>query len=264
MGRVDTVPASTPQVGHATALRNRCVVPQGLSRVTRGGSAFPEEFKFPAGAHGLQSRGPVSKRPQSAPGFTIVELMVVVTIIAVVSALVLPGAVQMMRERKAQQAAVSVLDIVRETRSRAMYRGMAHTLVIQTAGTALRLESWEGTSSSCRLSQFGGGLFNAADRVYALDLSAASFARDNLVAQVSVPSGATYVQLCFTPLGVAYFSTTPIPDATLPSAVWTNNSGAVGTGGGFVVDVFQRNGTVDGGVRRRVVIPLSGMPRMRS
>lgn len=264
MGRVDTVPASPSQVGHATEVCNRCVVPQGLSAPPRGSEGFSAEFKFPVRAHGLQSRVSIPMRPQASPGFTIVELMVVVTIIAVVSALVLPGAVQMMRERKAQQAAVSVLDIVRETRSRAMYRGMAHTLVIQTAGTALRLESWEGTSSSCRLSQFGGGLFNAADRVYALDLSAASFARDNIVAQVSIPTGATYVQLCFTPLGVAYFSTTPIPDATLPSAVWSNNSGAIGTGGGFVVDVFQRHGSVDGGVRRRVVIPLSGMPRMRS
>ncbi len=264
MGRVDTVPASASQVGYATEVCNRCVVPQALSRGPAGRRGFPAEFKFLAGAHGLQSKGVVTRRPQSAPGFTLVELMVVVTIIAVVSALVLPGAVQQMRERKAQQAATSVLDIVRETRSRAMYRGMAHTLVIQTAGTALRLESWEGTSSSCRLSQFGGGLFNAADRVYALDLSSATFARDNVAAQISIPSGASYIQLCFTPLGVAYFSTTAIADGTLPSSLWTNSSTAIGSGGGFVVDVYQRNGALDAGVRRRVVIPLSGMPRMRS
>jgi|GEM_PF-1657634 len=225
---------------------------------------LPEEFKFLTGAHGLQSKSLVTQRLQPPSGFTIVELMVVVTIIAVVSALVLPGAVQVLRERRAQQAAVSVLDIARETRTRAMYRGMAHTLVIQSAGSALRLESWEGTSSSCRLSQFGGGLFNAADRVYTLDLSSAAFARDNIGAQVSVPSGASYVQICFTPLGVAFFSTSPIADGTLPASVWSNDSGVIGTGGGFVVDVYQRRGSVDGGVRRRVVIPLSGMPRMRS
>jgi prepilin-type N-terminal cleavage/methylation domain-containing protein len=229
-----------------------------------GGVDFPEEFKFPTRAHGLQSKAVVTQRFHSAPGFTIVELMVVVTIIAVVSALVLPGAVQVLRERRAQQAATSVLDIARETRTRAMYRGMAHTLVIQSAGTALRFESWEGSSSSCRLSQFGGGLFNAADRVYALDLSTTTFARDNIGAQVSVPSGASYVQICFTPLGVAFFSTSPIADGTLPASVWSNDSGVIGSGGGFVVDVFQRRGSVDGGVRRRVVIPLSGMPRMRS
>lgn len=243
---------------------NRCVVSQGLSRNPWNPWSFFAEFKLATGAHGLQIPRVVSVPSRSAAGFTIVELMVVVTLIAVVSALVLPGAVQTMRERKAQQAAISVLDIVRETRSRAMYRGMAHTLVIQTAGSALRFEAWEGTSSSCRLSQFGGGLFNAAERVYVLDLSAANFARDHIAAQVSVPSGASYVQLCFTPLGVAYFSTTPIADATLPSAVWTNNSTAIGIGGGFVVDVFQRIAGADGGVRRRVVIPLSGIPRMRS
>ena len=71
----------------------------------------------------MQLRPDVQLRPASSHGFSLVELMVVVTIIAVVSALVLPSMVQVIRERHAQQAATSVLDIVRETRSRAMYRG---------------------------------------------------------------------------------------------------------------------------------------------
>lgn len=264
MGRVDTVPATAPQEGSRPEVCNRCGVPQGLSRRPPRSHAFRAKFTSHTGAHGLQSAAAVLRRPHRPQGFTIVELMVVVTIIAVVSALVLPGAVQQLRERKAQQAATSVLDIVRETRSRAMYRGMAHTLVIQSAGSALRMDAWEGTSSSCRLSLFGGGLFNSGDRVYSLDLSLPAFARDNVGAQVSVPTGASYVQLCFTPLGVTFFSTSPIADSTLPTAIWTNNSAAIGSGGGFVIDVFQRRGSLDGGVRRRVVIPLSGMPRMRS
>ncbi len=216
------------------------------------------------GAYGLQSTGTVRSRSASTQGFTIVELMVVVTIIAVISALVLPSMVQVVRERHAQQAAISVLDIARETRSRAMYRGVAQTLVIETVGTTLRMNSYEGTASSCRLSRFGGGLFDPATRVYTLDLSSAAYTRDGIAAQVSLPAGVTFLQICYTPLGVAFFSTTPIPDATLPSAVWSNDSAAVGSGGSFVVDVYRSASGTDSGVRRRVVIPLAGTPRMRT
>lgn len=201
------------------------------------------------------------RRPTSARGFSLVELMVVVTIIAVISALALPGMVRTVRERRTQQAAASVLDIVRETRSRAMYRGMAHSLVIQPSGaSALRLDAYEGTSSSCRLSRFGGGLFDPAQRVYSLDLSDASFTGDGIVSELTVPTGTSYLQICFTPLGVAYFSTTPIGDGSAPSAVWSNDSTSVGAGGVFQVDVYQAATLL----RRRVVIPLSGVPRMRS
>lgn len=190
--------------------------------------------------------------------------MVVVTIIAVVSALVLPTAVQGMRERRTQQAAVSVLDIVRETRSRAMYRGMAHTLRVRQVSSSLVIDSFEGTSSSCRLSRFGGGSFDPAAQIYALDLTTSTFTRDGIVGQISSPAGLAYLQICFTPLGVAYFSTAPIGDGTIPSAVWLNNSAAIGSGGNFLIDVYQFRGGADAGVRRRVVIPLAGVPRLRS
>jgi type II secretory pathway pseudopilin PulG len=185
--------------------------------------------------------------------------MVVVTIVAVVSALVLPSMVQAMRERHAQEAAASVIDIARETRSRAMYRGVAHTLVITTSGSSLKFDSFEGTSSSCRLSRFGGGMLDAATRVYSLDLNTAAYTRDGIIAQVVQPTGVSYLQLCFTPLGVAYFTTSAISDGTAPSAVWSNDSTVIGGGGSFGIDVYQHNG-----VRRRVVIPLSGLPRLRT
>jgi len=211
----------------------------------------------------LQLRLDVQLRPASSRGFSLVELMVVVTIIAVVSALVLPSMVQVIRERHTQQTAVSVLDIVRETRSRAMYRGTSHSLVLETVGASLRMHTYEGTSSSCRLSRFGGGTFDAAQRIYSLDLTTAAYTRDSIVAEVNTTARETYLQICFTPLGVTFFSRSPIPDGTAPAAVWSNDSSTLGTGS-FSVDVFRVTSGTDLGVRRRVIIPLSGMPRMRS
>ncbi len=242
---------------------NRCGLSQEASARGGSGTRISRETRVRPRAHGLQRRANVRLRP-AAPGFSIVELMVVVTIISIVSALVMPSMLQVLRERKAQQAAVSVLDIVRETRSRAMYRGAAHTLAISTVGTSVRLDAWEGTSSSCRLSTFGGGLLDPTRRIYSLDLTTAEFTRDGVAAQLTVPAAQSYVQICFTPLGVALFSTTPIADGTAPSAVWSNDSATIGVGGSFVLDVYQLRAGAVAGVRRRVVIPLSGMPRMRT
>jgi type II secretory pathway pseudopilin PulG len=194
--------------------------------------------------------------------------MIVTVIIAIVSALVLPGMGQAMRERRTQHTATTILDIVRETRSRAIYRGTTQTLVIQTSGTSLQLNSWEGSNSSCRLSTFGGGSMSDAQRVYALDLNTPEFTRHGINARIAVPASTSFLQICFTPLGVAYFSESLITDGRATGAVWSNASAsdgpgspaAMGVGGAFAIDVFQ----ISGGVTRRIVIPLAGTPRMRT
>jgi prepilin-type N-terminal cleavage/methylation domain-containing protein len=201
------------------------------------------------------------RRSLKQAGFSLIELMVVVTIIAIVSALVLPSMSQVMRERRVKQAAVSVLDVVRETRSRAMFRGRAQTLIIQSSGSALRFEAYEGTLSSCRLSAFGpGGILDPNARVVTLDLGSSYYSRDNINARISLPSSATYLQICYTPMGTALFSTSPI---TNPSNTWSNDPNFVGTSGTFQVDVFQQVAGVTNGVPRRILIPLGGIPRMR-
>lgn len=214
------------------------------------------------GAYRLQQRGVVQSR-RAESGFSLLELMVVVTIIAILSAMVLPGYTQAGRERRIQEAAVSVLDLVRAVRSRAMYRGRAQLLVIQASGSALRLDGWEGSESSCQLSRFGSmaGVLDPMLRVAQLDLSAAEYTRDNLNAVIALPAGTSYLEVCFTPTGNAYFTQMPV---SLPSEEWSNDALSTGSGGAYRIDVFQVLGGVENGVRRHVVIPLSGNPRMRS
>jgi type II secretory pathway pseudopilin PulG len=191
----------------------------------------------------------------------LIELMVVVTIVAVVSALVLPSMGQAMRERRVRQAAVSVLDVIRETRSRAMFRGRAQTLLVQASGSSLRFEAYEGSVSSCRLSTFGpAGLLDPQTRVVSLDLNTPTYTRDNIQARITLPSSATYLQICYTPMGTALFSTAPI---STPSNAWSNDPNIVGTSGTFQIDVAQQVGSVTEGVPRKILIPLGGIPRMR-
>ena len=183
--------------------------------------------------------------------------MIVVVIVGIVTALALPGVAQASRERRIQQAAVTVLDIAREVRTRAMYRGRAQTLVISTSGSGLLLDAYEGSSPSCRLSNFGTGALDQNQRVANLDLTTSRYTRDNLGATIALPSGTTYLQICYTPLGATFFSTTPI---IMASQTWSNDSSSLGMGGVFQINVFQTTG----GALRRILIPLGGMPRMRT
>ncbi len=214
---------------------------------------FPHEY---SGAHPLQRKAVVVSRRVQA-GFSLLELMIVVVLIAIISALVLPGMAQANHERRVSQAAVSVLDVVREVRTRALYRGRAQTLVINAAGSALTFDAYEGSSPSCRLSNFGPGSLDPQTRVASLDLTAARYAADNVAATITLPAGTTFLQICYTPLGAAFFTTTPI---YTQSQAWTNDPTSVGVGGVFQVNVFQSTG----GAQRRILIPLGGMPRMRS
>ncbi|MBI5512235.1 MAG: type II secretion system protein [Deltaproteobacteria bacterium] len=198
-------------------------------------------------------------RHRGNAGYSLIELMVVVTIIAVVSALVLPGMISAMKERRCQQAAVSVLDAYRQVRSRAMFRGRAQLLVAsQTtspAGPAIRFTAYEGSTSSCRTSTFPIG--DATRVTLSLDLSATAYSEDGVTAQFSLPAGTTNLELCYTPLGTALFRQTS-------TEAFSNDSTTMGSGGVFQVDVQRRVGGSDLGARRRVVIPLGGNPRMRT
>jgi prepilin-type N-terminal cleavage/methylation domain-containing protein len=91
----------------------------------------------------------------STRGFTLVELMVVVTIIALVSALAIPAMSRAQLDRRVFTDAAAVGELVRQTRTRAVGRGAAQLLVFTTnqATNSLSIQQWEAVA----LNASGGG-----------------------------------------------------------------------------------------------------------
>lgn len=92
----------------------------------------------------------VRQRRRRFEGFTLLELMIVVTIIAVSAALAAPAITQAMSIARADRANHDVVRLVRQARSEAMAYGRAYLVHLDTTGNG-RVELWRGASSACRL-----------------------------------------------------------------------------------------------------------------
>lgn len=68
-------------------------------------------------------------------GFTLVELLAAIVIIALLAALATPSFIAMMRDRRVTQVAVSMADTYREARMRSLARGIAVSVRWQSNGT---------------------------------------------------------------------------------------------------------------------------------
>jgi hypothetical protein len=93
--------------------------------------------------------------------------------------------------------------------------------------------------------------------VLSLDLSETRYLNDGITEEFTLPTGTSYLEVCYSPLGTALFRTR----TTDP---YSNDATVTGTGGAFQVEVQRRVGGTATGARRRVVIPLGGNPRMRT
>jgi prepilin-type N-terminal cleavage/methylation domain-containing protein len=100
-----------------------------------------------------------------AKGFTLMELMVVVAIIAIVSAAVVPSFSMALKKGRQREAANLIVQAVFAARSRAARTGRCHRIVITTddteqdggTGGSVRLDEYRAQSAEC------GGATNAAN-----------------------------------------------------------------------------------------------------
>lgn len=145
-------------------------------------------------------------------GFTLVELVVVVVIISVFSALATPAIVKQLRDRKLVEAGQRIASVYRQARMRAMGRGSA-VLVRFGGGTYSVFEAQMGSRQSnaaCAALPFSSCVNNTwslADQRRLVDgyrPAAAGMLKDlafGMLGGSTAESSVAELDVCFTPMG---------------------------------------------------------------
>lgn len=228
-------------------------------------------------------------RPRA--GFTIVELMVVVSIIGVMSAAVIPALGELRTDGRQSDSAHAIVHLARRTRSHAMQTGVAHLIRFRTSNDAAgsfglgRFEVYSGMTSRCRqtpwLQPFSATTGNplGVDAVLREGPSVLDMAKFNptdggvptafdaqrqtiaVTARGGFPvSVRAAVQICFQPGGQTY-------EAFSATAVGSEGTGLSPQLSPITFRVARTVGPASGGaargVAREVVIPMGGSARVR-
>ncbi|HVJ17255.1 MAG TPA: prepilin-type N-terminal cleavage/methylation domain-containing protein [Polyangiaceae bacterium] len=140
-------------------------------------------------------------------GFTLIELMVVVVIIAVLAAISVPLFVAKMRERRAQQTALQLAGLYREARMRALGRG-ASVRVFYDGTTWQVQEGVEGQAAAaargdaaCQSLPTSGCLTNPWNGTASRNIASFNPADVSSEIVATLADGSTALDVCFTPLG---------------------------------------------------------------
>src|SRR5690606_16438852 len=140
---------SDPKSANFSYPRIRCA-PPGAPRPRNGHvSHLRHGMKFASGSRIELSVLRPKKKP--AEGFTLIELMVVVTIIGILAGLAGPGVGAALREMRASNARADVIRILNHARTAPRGTGKAHLLQFDGAadGNRGRLSVYRSDASSC-------------------------------------------------------------------------------------------------------------------
>jgi prepilin-type N-terminal cleavage/methylation domain-containing protein len=226
-------------------------------------------------------------------GFTLVELMVVVIIIAVVASLAIPTMLRGQFDRRVFTDAATLGELVRAARTRAVGRGAAQLVVIQTASatnglTAQIFESVTNDPSGTGINTpvqtcnaptawptvlwtagdpySAGGTAKFIDQ-YAFNGGDSLEGKGQIMARMIYPYTAgsttwfadgTPLYLCYTPSGRSYISTTSAPANFVPM------SGMLGVQ--FTREAFPSSPTSTSSTNlvRTLMVPPTGATRITS
>lgn len=155
------------------------------------------------------------RRRARGRGFTLLELVAVVTIITIFAALAIPSAVLQLRDRRVQEYARRIGLVYRQARMHALGRGSA-VLVRFNGGDVTVLEARTGDTSagancadlpvsSCRFDWSDANLSREIDGVHAPESGELSSVAVAITdgADTAVPA----LDVCFTPMGRAFSRT---------------------------------------------------------
>jgi prepilin-type N-terminal cleavage/methylation domain-containing protein len=196
----------------------------------------------------------VRKTRRPSAGFTLIELMIVVAIIAITAALAGPAIARAMHISRTDRANHDLIRLIRFARSQSIAFGRTYLVHFANTGDG-RFELWEGTTSACRHENWttimaAGGCSSAGGIVVPGncidDVDSATY---TINTQRVVYSSPASIDICFQPSGDAFVR---------PSAggAWTTPPTGVVT---FLTTRYE--GAVAPDPQRGVIIPLGGAPR---
>lgn len=200
-----------------------------------------------------------SSRRSSRAGFTLIEMLAVVALIAIASAFAAPALMNAMANRRATEATHAVVRIGARARSEAVAYGRAHVLTFRTASSGAggnygTLELWRGRTDRCTANDWptiiSGSCSGNLDCIDSLDMGAYAYPTNRVRLALD---GAAAGSICFQPNGDNYYAPA--------GGLWTTTPPA---GTDAVQFRIQRitSGTATG-VDRFVVFPFASGPRIR-
>jgi type II secretion system protein H len=228
----------------------------------------------------MTSRGcTAKKRPRSAAGFSLIELLVVVIIVGLVAALAIPSMGVGRWDRHAYDDAGAIMQLFREARNRSIARGGAVLVTMSANGTTDRgtFGVWEAVSANVGATATRTPIASCKTPTSWANIDATKLTTTNpnvllidglnlnstIEADADIETAAYYYQdkttttqfttpgyVCFTPLGRSYMTFTgpPVFDGLLPA----------------LSPLEFRVTRAGGGNVRSVLVPPNGLARVFS
>jgi len=239
---------------------------------------------MPQRSHRLGTAFAVSYRRMAKrqAGFTLIEMMIVITVMGTMAALLAPGVGEHIADGRATSVSDGLVRISRHVRARAQETGLAHLMVFNNANNEAganglgRLLVYEGMNNHCRQTPWGQATGDTAAAnghapVEVLDLGDGSYnprlagtqrasiddKGRHVVALVAL-DGATEINplaSCFEPSGVIWLGTADLTPSVTSGYRWARQVRPI---------VFSVRRTLNGvarGVNRSVVFQPGGIAR---
>lgn len=149
-------------------------------------------------------------------GFTLAEMLIVIAMIGVLVAAASPVFISLMRDRRVNRAAMSIIDIYRLGRARALGRGTAVDVIWDTTGSplltmreAVVAGTLEPSTLSCTGTNWTVGSTNSVYRMK-FDPLNGMYERASVLFKDSAGAAQTHAEICFTPRGRTFMATTGV------------------------------------------------------